>query len=39
MESADANTTIDVSHFANGLYTIILEANGSIVTRKIVVEK
>jgi ELWxxDGT repeat protein len=39
LESADDNTSLDVSRFANGLYTIILEADGAIVTRKIVVEK
>jgi len=39
MESADGNTSFDVSRFANGLYTIILEADGSIVTRKMVIQK
>ncbi len=39
MKSADDNTTLDVSRFANGLYTIILEADGIIVTRKMVIEK
>jgi ELWxxDGT repeat protein len=37
-ESADAQTTLDVSRFSNGLYTIILEADGGIVTRKVLIE-
>ena len=39
MDAAAAQTTLDVSRFANGLYTIILEAEGGIVTRKVLIEK
>ncbi len=38
MDAADAQTTLDVSGYAMGIYTIILEADGSIVTRKMVIE-
>ena len=39
MDSMDAQTTLDLSRFANGLYTIILEADGGMVTRKVLIEK
>ena len=39
MDADDAQTSLDVSRFANGLYTIILEADGGMVSRKIVVER
>jgi hypothetical protein len=39
MATADTHTTLDLSHFANGIYTIILEADGGMVTRKLVLEK
>lgn len=39
VDSVNALTTIDVSLFANGLYTIILESDGSLVTRKVLIEK
>jgi hypothetical protein len=39
MDSDDAQTSLDVSRFANGLYTIILEVDGSFVTRKVLIEK
>ncbi len=39
MDTDDTQTTLDLSHFAHGIYTIILEADGGMVTRKIVLEK
>jgi len=39
METADAQTTVNLNQFADGIYTIILEANGGIVTRKMLLEK
>ena len=39
MDSEDAQTSLDVSRFANGLYTIILESDGGMVTRKVLIEK
>jgi hypothetical protein len=39
MATADTQTTLDLSHFATGIYTIILEADGGMVTRKLVLEK
>ena len=39
MATADAQTMLDLSHFTNGIYTIILEADGGMVTRKLVLEK
>jgi hypothetical protein len=39
MDSEDAQTSLDVSLFANGLYTIILESDGGMVTRKVLIEK
>ena len=39
MDAAAAQSTLDVSRFANGLYTIILEVDGSMVSRKVLIEK
>ena len=39
MATGDAQTMLDLSHFTNGIYTIILEADGGMVTRKLVLEK
>ena len=39
IDSMDAQTSLDVSRFANGIYTIILESDGSLVTRKVLIEK
>ena len=39
MDAADAQTTLDVSNIANGIYTISLDADGIVVTRKMVIEK
>jgi hypothetical protein len=39
VDSVDALITIDVSLFANRLCTIIFEAYGGIVTRKMLIEK
>jgi len=39
MDSDDAQTSLDMSRFANGLYTIILESDGGMVTRKVLIEK
>lgn len=39
MDSMDDQTTLDVSRFANGLYTIMLESDGSLVSRKVLIEK
>lgn len=38
MAATDAQTMLDVSRFAKGLYTIILEDDGAIITRKILLE-
>jgi hypothetical protein len=35
----EANTEIDLSHLANGIYQLRLEVNGTMVTKRIVIEK
>jgi hypothetical protein len=39
MNTEDVQTTLDVSRYANGIYTIMLESDGSMVTRKVLIEK
>ena len=39
MDSDAAQTTLDLSRFSNGLYTIMLESDGSLVSRKVLIEK
>ncbi|MFN5369866.1 MAG: T9SS type A sorting domain-containing protein [Bacteroidia bacterium] len=39
LATAADQATLDLSHFVNGIYTIILEADGGIATRKMVIAK